>query len=81
VVRTAAQKDFLLPKSGPAKRRGDDMLRYALIFLVIAIIAGIFGFGGISVASAGIAKILFGIFIVLFLIGLIMHLSRGGTAV
>jgi uncharacterized membrane protein YtjA (UPF0391 family) len=57
------------------------MLRYALIFLVIAIIAGIFGFGGIAVASAGIAKILFGIFIVLFLIGLIMHLSRGGTAV
>jgi uncharacterized membrane protein YtjA (UPF0391 family) len=57
------------------------MLRYALIFLVIAIIAGIFGFGGIAVASAGIAKILFGIFIVLFLIGLIMHLSRGGKAV
>jgi len=57
------------------------MLRYALIFLVIAIIAGIFGFGGIAVASSGIAKILFGIFIVLFLIGLIMHLSRGGTAV
>ncbi|MFL6351292.1 MAG: DUF1328 domain-containing protein [Bryobacteraceae bacterium] len=57
------------------------MLRYALIFLVIAIIAGIFGFGGIAVASAGIAKILFGIFIVLFLIGLIMHFSRGGTAV
>jgi uncharacterized membrane protein YtjA (UPF0391 family) len=57
------------------------MLRYALIFLVIAIVAGIFGFGGIAVASAGIAKILFGIFIVLFLVGLIMHLSRGGTAV
>jgi uncharacterized membrane protein YtjA (UPF0391 family) len=57
------------------------MLRYALIFLVIAIIAGIFGFGGIAVASAGIAKILFGIFIVLFLVGLIMHLSRGGTAI
>ncbi|MGI8961630.1 MAG: DUF1328 domain-containing protein [Bryobacteraceae bacterium] len=58
------------------------MLRYALIFLVIAIIAGIFGFGGIAVASAGIAKILFGIFIVLFLIGLVMHFSRGGgTAV
>lgn len=63
------------------KRRGDDMLRYALIFLVIAIIAGIFGFGGIAAASAGIARILFGIFIVLFLVGLIMHLSRGGTAV
>ena len=57
------------------------MLRYALIFLVIAIIAGILGFGTIAGAAAGIAKIIFGIFIVLFLVGLIMHLSRGGTAV
>ena len=35
------------------------MLHYALVFFLIAIVAAIFGFGGISVASAGIAKILF----------------------
>jgi len=57
------------------------MLRYALIFLVIAIIAGILGFGGVAFAAAGIAKILFGVFLVLFLVGLIMHLSRRGGPV
>jgi uncharacterized membrane protein YtjA (UPF0391 family) len=49
------------------------MLRWAAIFLVIAIIAALFGFGGIAGAAAGIAKTLFFIFIaicvVLFLIG------------
>ena len=49
------------------------MLRWAAIFLVIAIIAALFGFGGIAGAAASIAKTLFFIFIaicvVLFLIG------------
>ena len=42
------------------------MLHYALVFLVIAIVAAIFGFGGIAVASAGIAKILFYLFLIAF---------------
>ena len=42
----------------------------AWVFLVIAILAAIFGFGGIFVAAAGILKILFFVFIVLFLISL-----------
>jgi uncharacterized membrane protein YtjA (UPF0391 family) len=49
------------------------MLRWAVIFLVIAIIAGIFGFGGISEASAGIAKVIFFI----FLAGLVLVLIFG----
>jgi len=53
------------------------MLRWALIFLVISLIAGLFGFGGISVAAAGMAKVLFYIFIVLFLIALISGLALG----
>ena len=48
------------------------MLRWAVIFLVIAIIAGIFGFTGIAATSAGIAKTIFYIFIILFLLGLIL---------
>jgi uncharacterized membrane protein YtjA (UPF0391 family) len=52
------------------------MLYYALVFLLISIVAAIFGFGGIAIASAGIAKILFFIFIVLFLVSLITHVSR-----
>jgi uncharacterized membrane protein YtjA (UPF0391 family) len=50
---------------------GSDMLHYALVFLVIAIVAAIFGFGGIYVAAAGIAKILFFLFLILFLVSLV----------
>jgi uncharacterized membrane protein YtjA (UPF0391 family) len=53
------------------------MLRWALIFLVVALIAAALGFTGIYAAAAGIAKLLFYIFLVLFVISLIMHLARG----
>ena len=52
------------------------MLRWALAFFIIAIIAAVFGFGGIAVAAAGIAKILFFIFLVLFLVALLGGLVR-----
>ena len=54
----------------------DIMLRWALIFFVIALVAALFGFGGVAGASAGIAKILFFIFLVVFVLSLIMHLAR-----
>lgn len=54
------------------------MLSWALIFFVIAIIAAVFGFGGIASASAGIAQILFFLFLVLFVVSLIMGLARRG---
>jgi uncharacterized membrane protein YtjA (UPF0391 family) len=53
------------------------MLRWALGFFVLAIVAALFGFGGIASASAGIAKILFYIFLVIFLITLVMGLLAG----
>jgi uncharacterized membrane protein YtjA (UPF0391 family) len=53
------------------------MLRWALIFLIIALIAAALGFTGIYVAAAGIAKILFYIFVILFVVSLVMHLARG----
>jgi uncharacterized membrane protein YtjA (UPF0391 family) len=43
------------------------MLKWAAVFLLIAIVAGIFGFTGVEEASATIAKFLFGIFLMLFL--------------
>lgn len=46
------------------------MLYWTLIFLVVALVAGVFGFGGVAEASAGIARILFGIFLVLFIASL-----------
>ena len=51
------------------------LLKWALIFLVVSIIAGILGFTGISAASADIARILFYIFVVIFLVLLILGLT------
>jgi uncharacterized membrane protein YtjA (UPF0391 family) len=48
------------------------MLRWALLFLIVAIVAGIFGFAGVMVAAAGIAKLLFYVFLVLFVVSLAM---------
>ena len=47
------------------------MLRWAAIFFIIAIVAAIFGFGGIAAGAADIAKALFFIFVVLFVLALV----------
>jgi uncharacterized membrane protein YtjA (UPF0391 family) len=47
------------------------MLHYALVFLVVALIAGVLGFGFIAGTAAYIAKVLFIVFLVLFLISFI----------
>ena len=49
------------------------MLYWAVIFFIVAIIAGVFGFGRVSEAATGIAKILFIIFLVLFVLILIFY--------
>jgi uncharacterized membrane protein YtjA (UPF0391 family) len=48
------------------------MLRWAILFLIVAIIAGALGFGGISAAATDIARLLFVVFLALFVIALIM---------
>lgn len=53
------------------------MLRWALGFLVLAIIAAAFGFGGIAATSAGIAQTLFYIFLLVFLVTLVIGLFTG----
>ena len=52
------------------------MLNWAVAFFVIALIAAIFGFFGIASAAVGIAKILFFVFLVLFLVSLVGGLMR-----
>ena len=47
------------------------MLSWALTFFILALVAAIFGFGGIAATSAGIAKVLFFVFLVLFVIALV----------
>lgn len=53
------------------------MLGWAIGFLLVALLAAVFGFGGIASASAGIAKILFFVFLVLFLVSIVVNLTRG----
>ena len=53
------------------------MLGWALTFLVVALIAGVLGFTSVAGASIAIAKILFFVFLVLFVVSLVMHLVRG----
>jgi uncharacterized membrane protein YtjA (UPF0391 family) len=52
------------------------MLYWAAVFFIIAIIAGYLGFGGVAVAASGIAQTLFFVFLVIFLVALVMGLSR-----
>ena len=51
-----------------------SLLKWALIFLVVSIIAAVFGFRGIAAASADIARVLFYIFVVIFVVLLILGL-------
>ena len=63
---SAAARLERLPFSGYHKR----------IFFIIAIVAAVFGFGGIAAGAAEIAKILFYIFVVIFLVTLLLGVVR-----
>lgn len=52
-----------------------SLLKWALIFFLISIVAAVFGFGGIAAASADIARVLFFIFAVIFVVLLIAGLT------
>ena len=54
------------------------MLYYAALFFVIALLAALFGFGGIAAGAVEIAKILFFIFLVLFVVSLVAGVMRRG---
>jgi uncharacterized membrane protein YtjA (UPF0391 family) len=52
------------------------MLYYASVFLIVALVAGALGFGMVAFAAGEIARVLFFIFLVLFLVTLLSHWSR-----
>ena len=59
-----------------------NLLYWAVVFLVIAVVAALFGFGGIAFAAVEIAKIVFFVALILFLIALVFGAMRGpGPAV
>jgi uncharacterized membrane protein YtjA (UPF0391 family) len=62
-------------------KRGRVMLSWVVTFLIIALIAGVLGFGGVAGASIEIAKIIFFIAVVLFLVSAVVGLARGRSRV
>lgn len=54
------------------------MLHYAIVFFVIALIAALFGFGGIAASAVGIGKILFFVFVVLAIATFLFGRGRKG---
>jgi uncharacterized membrane protein YtjA (UPF0391 family) len=63
------------------ENRGRVMLSWVVTFLVVALIAGVLGFGGIAGASIEIAKAIFFIAVILFLVSAVIGLARGRTRV
>jgi uncharacterized membrane protein YtjA (UPF0391 family) len=57
------------------------MFGWVVTFLIVALIAGILGFGGVAGASIEVAKIIFFIAVVLFLISAVVGLARGRSQV
>ena len=60
----------------PHGRDDSQMLYYALVYFVVALIAAVVGFGGIGAGVADIARMLFVLFLVMALVSLFVHLAR-----
>lgn len=54
------------------------MLQYAIVFLVIALVAALFGFGGIAAGAVEIAKILFFVFVIMAVVAFVISIGRKG---
>jgi uncharacterized membrane protein YtjA (UPF0391 family) len=56
------------------------MLGWAITFLLVALVAAVFGFGGIAGTAVEIAKLIFFVAIVLFAISAVVGMLRGRSA-
>jgi len=57
--------------SRPTPTRGSFVLRYAIIFFIVALVAAVFGFGGIAGEAAWIGKVLLVVFLILAVVSMI----------
>jgi uncharacterized membrane protein YtjA (UPF0391 family) len=62
--------------TSPVRHKESNMLQLAAVFFVIALIAAIFGFGGIAAGAVEIGKILFFIFLVIFIVTFVLGIMR-----
>ena len=76
-VRPEASAVSVLLADWRSLQRRLTMLRWAWAFLIVALIAAVFGFGGIASGAASIAKILFYLFLAVFVITLLLGLMTG----
>src|SRR4051812_15494389 len=85
VTRIALRRSSLIPSffsppappavpihPSPPRSRSDAVLRWSLIFLIVALVAGLFGFTEVAGPSMLIAKVLFFVFLVLFVVSLLL---------
>jgi uncharacterized membrane protein YtjA (UPF0391 family) len=76
-----SKRGDLASREQEVHNRGRVMLSWVVTFLIVALIAGILGFGGIAGVSIEIAKTIFFIAVVLFLVSAVVGLARGRTRV
>jgi uncharacterized membrane protein YtjA (UPF0391 family) len=58
-------------QEGVSEIKGGNMLYWTVMFLIISLVAAVLGFTGVAVAAAGIARIIFFLFLILFLASLV----------
>jgi uncharacterized membrane protein YtjA (UPF0391 family) len=75
LVGNASRPSSFQPHNQSVEAR--PMLKWALIFLLISVVAGILGFSGIAAGAAVIAKVLFGITLAIFLIFVVLAIMAG----
>ena len=74
-IRTVVSRGGPVPQS----IQESNMLGWAITFLVVALVAALFGFAGIAVFAVDIARIIFFVAIILFVISAVVTLIRGRT--
>jgi uncharacterized membrane protein YtjA (UPF0391 family) len=83
--KSSSYRRLSLRDAGPgqvvrALKGNSKMVKYAIIFAVISLIAGALGFSGVAAGTAGIAKVLFGLFLILALIFIALAALGVGAA-
>jgi uncharacterized membrane protein YtjA (UPF0391 family) len=78
--RPCADQPPAQPLAGAGPAEEESMLKWAIIFFIISLVAGLFGFTNIAAGSRAIAKALFFVFLVLFLIVLVFGVFLGMLA-
>lgn len=61
------------------QRAEEDMIRWAIFFAIVSLIAGLFGFTGVAAGAVTIARALFAVFLVLFLAFIVLGITVGGV--